>query len=183
MPHPWCKLLHALTVVLAHPCPLPPLPTPADPSEPGDLLPAGGPGGVDSLLSDPDGSGLFKSMDHVAVDFVGGGGVSDMALDSGDTDGILDFIRDLPDINPVSAAAGGMFKSRSAVNLSSLGTWRWLWCCGTEGGCKGKRAAQERGGGCAGELLAPVIRRHEVLTPPPNCVVLVLVPVRASPRT
>ena len=45
-----------------------------------------------------------------------------MALDTTlDTDGLLDFIRDLPDVNPVSAAAGGMFKSRSAVNLSSLG--------------------------------------------------------------
>jgi hypothetical protein len=45
-------------------------------------------------------------------------------LGGDDTDGILDFIKDLPDINPVSAAAGGMFKSRSAINLSTLGALR-----------------------------------------------------------
>ena len=37
------------------------------------------------------------------------------------TDGLLDFIKDLPDVNPVTAAAGGMFNSRSASNLTALG--------------------------------------------------------------
>ncbi len=66
-----------------------------------------------------------------------------MVLDAGglgdDTDGILDFIKDLPDINPVSAAAGGMFKSRSASNLSTLGALRWADLCWAGLGWAGPR--------------------------------------------
>lgn len=58
-----------------------------------------------------------------------------MNLDALDTDGLLDLIQDLPDVNR------GMFKSRSAVNLSSLGE---------RGGVEGGRAWGGRVGGWVG---------------------------------